>query len=178
MSPALEPGTLLVAPRSEDADPVFGRSVILVLDHEPNGIISGIVINRYSNQCVADASALALLFIDDPNAQAFWGGPLGDDPAILAQFSSIEGLEWFHLPKRMRRPFPIQNVGVIAVAEHPEPFEGKIKRARLYVGLCVWSAGQLEDEISDNQWQLAQATADDLFTADPTGLWSSLIDTH
>jgi putative AlgH/UPF0301 family transcriptional regulator len=174
--PALEPGTLLVAPRSEDADPVFGRSVVLVLDHEPNGIISGIVINRRLDQCVADTSALALLFIADPNAPTFWGGPLGDDPAILAQFSSIDGLEWFHLPTRMRRPFPLPDVGVISVAEHPEPFEDRIKQSRLFVGLCVWSKGQLEEEIeAQHAWQVARATHDDLFTPDPAGLWPKLL---
>ena len=49
--------------------------------------------------------------------------------------------------------------GVIAIAEHPEPFEDRIKQSRLFVGLCVWSKGQLEEEIeAQHAWQLAQAT--------------------
>ena len=89
----LRPGTLLVAPPSQDDDPVFARTVVLLLDREPNGITSGIAINRPLDQSVLDSSALALLFISEPDAPAFWGGPMGHDPAILAQFSATDGLE-------------------------------------------------------------------------------------
>src|SRR5215216_2990767 len=99
-SEALEPGTLLIAPPGEDADPVFGRSVILIVDRESNGITTGIAINRPTQQCVADTFALALLFVPDPQAPVFWGGPMGDEPAVLAQLTATDGLEWFHLGKR------------------------------------------------------------------------------
>jgi putative transcriptional regulator len=170
----LEPGTLLVAPPSEDHDSVFARAVILIVDREPNGITSGIVLNRLLGQQVADASALALLFVPDLTAPAFWGGPMGSDPAILAQFSANDGLEWFHLAKRQRRPFPLPDVGVISVAEHTEPFEGRIRRSRLYVGLCVWGAGQLESELRAGAWQVCQARHDDLFRSDTAALWDDL----
>ena len=173
-SPAIEPGILLVAPATEDHDSVFARAVILVVDREPNGITSGIVLNRHLGQQVADASALALLFVADLRAPAFWGGPMGTDPAIIAQFTANDGLEWFHLPKRMRRPFPLPDVGVIAVAEHPEPFEGRIRRARLYIGMCVWGAGQLESELHDGAWQLCPARVEDLFLTDTDRLWHDL----
>jgi hypothetical protein len=100
---------------------------------------------------------------------------MGTDPAILAQFNDTDGLAWFHLPKQQRRPFPLPDVGVIAVAEHPSPFTDRIERARLYVGLCVWGAGQLEREVERNQWQLAQASAEDLFRPDPQSLWDDLL---
>ena len=169
----LAPGSLLVAPATEDDDPVFARAVILIVDREPNGITAGLVLNRPSGY-IADTSARALLFIPDLNAPAFWGGPMGSDPAILAQFSALDGLEWFHLAKRQERPFPLPDVGVVAVGEHPEPFEGRILRARLFVGLCVWGAGQLESEIDSGAWQVAQATVDHLFRSDTATLWSDL----
>jgi putative transcriptional regulator len=174
-SGALEPGTLLVAAPSEDADPVFGRTVVLIVDREPNGIITGLAINRPLSQRVADTAALALVFVPDPSAIVFWGGPMGDDPAILAQLGDTRGLEWFHLGKLERRPFPLPDVGLIALGEHPEPFESRIRRARLYLGLCVWEAGQLESEVEQGVWHLANARADDLFRADPANLWSDLL---
>jgi len=167
---------LLIAPSSEDHDPTFARAVILIVDREPNGITSGIVLNRALGQQVVDASALALLFVDDLMAPAYWGGPLGTDPAVLAQFSANDGLEWFHLPKRMRRPFPLPDVGVIAVAEHPEPFENRIVRSRLFVGLCVWTAGQLESELRAGAWRLCHAAVEDVFRADPATLWDAVQD--
>ncbi|HEY3057348.1 MAG TPA: YqgE/AlgH family protein [Chloroflexota bacterium] len=170
---ALEPGTLLVAPATEDDDPIFARAVILIVDREPNGITAGLVLNRPSGH-IADTSARALLFIPDLNARAFWGGPMGTDPAILAQFSASDGLEWFHLATRQQRPFPLPDVGVIAVAEHPEPFEGRILRARLYAGLCVWGAGQLETEVDSGAWHVHAASIDHLFRPDTASLWADL----
>ena len=171
----IEPGTLLVAPRSDEPNSTFAKTVILVVDREPNGITTGIAINRPLEQRVIDSSALALLFVPEPDARVFWGGPMGSDPAVLAEFTACEGLEWFHLPIQQRRPFPLPDVGVIAVAEHPGPFEDCIRRARLFTGLCVWGRGQLEAELEHNAWQLRHATPDHVFSAHPERLWSDLL---
>jgi putative transcriptional regulator len=171
------PGSLLVAPPGRAADDrAFARAVILVVDREPSGISIGICLNRPLDSTVIDSSALALLFVSEPGAAVFWGGPMGSDPAILAQFSATDGLEWFHLPHEQRRPFPLPDVGVIAVAEHPSPFEDRIRRARLYVGLCVWARGQLEREVQRGDWRVARASADDIFTAMPEDLWTALVE--
>ncbi len=167
-------GTLLVATPQEGADAVFHHAVILVIDREPSGITTGICLNRPLETRVTDTSALALLFVGDPEARAFWGGPMGRDPAILAQFNAVDGLEWFHLPLQQRRPFPLADVGVIAVAEHTSPFEDRIVRARLYIGLCVWGRGQLERELTRGDWQTKQATPELIFTSEPDLLWKEL----
>jgi putative transcriptional regulator len=172
---SLAPGWVLVAPPSHDADPLFARSAVLIVDREPNGITTAITINRPLDQRVVDISALALLFVSEPDAPAYSGGPVGSDLAVLAQFSAVDGLEWFHLGHRQQRPFPLPEVGVISVAEHPEPFEGRIVRARLFVGLCVWGRGQLEAEVDQDAWLLRRATPDDLFTATPELLWADLV---
>jgi hypothetical protein len=100
---------------------------------------------------------------------------MGNDPGILAQFNDTDGLEWFHLPIRQQRPFPLPDVGVIAVAEHPGPFEDRIRRARLFSGLCVWGRGQLEAELARDAWHVRHATSDDLFTDQPKRLWADLL---
>jgi putative transcriptional regulator len=170
----LRPGTLLRARAESDPGDVLARTVILIVDREPNGITTGIALNRPLERRVTETSALALLFIPDPAARAFWGGPMGNDPAILAQFSATDGLEWFHLPHRQLRPFPLADVGVIAVAEHPDPFDGRILRARLFIGLCVWGRGQLEGEVDRGAWTLARASVASVFSAHPERLWAEL----
>ena len=174
----IAPGVLLVAPPREDTDSPFARAAILVLDREPNGITTGLAINKpLQDQRAMDASALVLRFISDPNAPAYWGGPMGKDPAILAEFSGgRDGLEWFHLPFEQQRPFPLPNVGVVAVAEHTDVFEGRIVRARLFVGLCVWGRNQLEAEVARGDWLLTEVTNDDIFTPEPDELWRRLVD--
>jgi putative AlgH/UPF0301 family transcriptional regulator len=168
-------GTLLVAAPTEPTGSVFEHAVILVVDAEPNGIVTGICLNRPLQERALESSALALLFLPGPDAPSFWGGPMGHDPAILAQFRSTEGLEWFHLPIEQRRPFPLPDVGVIAVAEHQMPFEDRILQARLFVGLCVWGRGQLGRELERNAWQMRQSRREDIFCERPEQLWSSLI---
>lgn len=174
MPDLLRPGVALVAPRSQDNDPHFARTVVLILDREPNGITSGLVLNRPTTKAATEESALALLFVPDPTATVFWGGPMGHDPAVLAQFTDTQGLEWFHLPIQQRRPFPLPDVGLIAVAEHPSPFEDRITRSRLYSGLTVWGRGQLEAELEHDAWLLRAATADMIFAPDPEHLWDDL----
>jgi putative transcriptional regulator len=172
----LAPGVLLIAPPAEDPDATFARTVVLVVDREPNGITTAIAINRpLPQQRAMDASALVLRFLADPSEPAYWGGPMGRDPAILAEFSDPSGLEWFHLPIEQPRPFPLPSVGVIAVAEHTDVFEGRIQRARLFVGLCVWGRNQLERELDAGKWQLVQAAPDDIFTPEPEQLWQKLV---
>ncbi len=173
----MAPGALLVAPPRDDPSDVFDRAVILVVDREPSGITIGICLNRPLESTVIDSSALALLFVPEPDARAFWGGPMGHDPAILAQFTAVDGLEWFHLPHEQPRPFPLPDVGVIAVAEHPSPFEDRILRARLFIGLCVWARGQLEREVARGAWRVAaaSASAEEIFSAEPESLWPRLI---
>jgi len=154
---------------------VFARTVVLIVDREPNGITTALAINRPLQQQVMDSSALALLFVPEPHAPTYWGGPMGSDPAIVAQFSDVDGLEWFHLPIEQRRPFVLPDVGLVAVAEHAGPLDGRILRARLFVGLCVWGRGQLEAEVERGAWLLGQATQETLFADHPERQWTDLV---
>src|SRR6266508_6379531 len=133
-SDTFEPGSLLIAAPSEDTDPVFGRAVVLIVDCEPNGITTGIAINRPLRQRVAETAALALLFVPDPSALVYWGGPMGEDPAVLAELSAVDGLEWFHLGKRQRRPFPLPDLVLLAPGVPPAPFEARLGRAEPPLG--------------------------------------------
>jgi putative transcriptional regulator len=165
---------LLVATPREPPGSTFEQAVILIVDAEPNGIVTGICLNRPLDARVIDTSALALLFVTEPDARVFWGGPMGSDPAILAQLSGVDGLEWFHLPIEQRRPFPLPDVGVIAVAEHTGPFEDRITRARVFVGLCVWGRGQLEGELGRGDWVVHASAPEHIFSDTPGRLWASL----
>ena len=163
-------GTLLVATPSEDDDPMFGGTVILVVDREPHWTITGLVLNRRLDTPAIDQAARATLFLTDFAAPAYWGGPVGTDPVILGELAPDPDVEWFHLDRQQRRPFPLPGLGLIALGEHHEPFEGRLGRARLYVGLCVWAAIMLEREIDRGDWWVTRATVEDVFATDSEAL--------
>ena len=173
---ALVPGTLLVAPPSEDDDPTFGRTVVMLVDREPSWTVAGLVLNRPMSTPAIDQAARAALFLSNLEAPAFWGGPVGSDPVILAELlppmdpDEPDDLAWFHLDQEQRRPFPLPGLGLIALGEHFDPFDGRIVRARLFVGLSIWAAGQLQREIDRGEWWLVQGTVADVFDDAPETL--------
>jgi putative transcriptional regulator len=168
----LVPGTLLVAPPAEDDDPTFGRTVVLLVDREPPWTVAGLVLNRPLDTPAIDQAARAALFLPDVGAQAFSGGPIGSDPVLLVELrppldaGPSDDLAWFHLDQQARRPFPLPGLGLVALGEHHDAFEGRIARARLFVGLSIWAAVQLRREIEHGDWWLTPATIEDVF--DPT----------
>src|SRR5262249_55887737 len=150
--------------------PVFGGTVVMIVDREPHWTITGLVLNRRLDAPAIDQAARAALFLPDFRAPAYWGGPVGNGPGGLAPLSEGPGVEGFHLAQPQRRPFPLPGVGLIALGEHHEPFEGLLGRARLYVGLCVWAAVQLEREIERGDWWLARASVEDVFSPETEAL--------
>jgi len=46
--------------------------------------------------------------------------------------------------------------------------------ARYFLGLMLWEAGDLEDQVSQNTWELRPADVDMVFRAKSPGLWNSL----
>ena len=166
------PGTLLLAEPSQHEDPTFGDAVILVFDREPNGISTGLLLNRPTERRAIEETAVAALLLPDAQAPVFRGGPMGQQPSILAEVDRPDGLEWFHLPMEARRPFPLPNVAVVALGEHADAFAERIRRARLYVGLCVWGRNQLEREVERGDWATARAEPGDVFCEAPEALWA------
>lgn len=168
-------GTLLVAPRSGEADALFEKAVVLVVDREPSSVV-GLALNRPLEHRAIEESALAALVLPDPQAAAMWGGPMGKRLAILAEVTSEEGLEWFHLPTRHRRPFPLPGLALIALGEHLDAFKDRVKRARLYVGMCVWTPAQLDAEIGRGDWLATRVSLDDVFHAEPERQWEEALE--
>lgn len=50
-----------------------------------------------------------------------------------------------------------------------------VRRARVFAGHAGWEAGQLEAEMEEESWIVEPTLREDVFTADPEGLWSSLL---
>jgi putative transcriptional regulator len=153
-------GRLIVAsPVLED--PNFRRSVVLMIEHGPEGAI-GVVLNRPT-----DVSARGALpdFSDalPESSRIHLGGPVEPDSFIL--------LADFAAPDEAAA-ITFASVGVVD-PERPAP---TMHAVRAFGGYAGWSAGQLEDELAEEAWIEADAQPGDVFTDEPDRLWSRVLD--
>ncbi|MDP9284574.1 MAG: YqgE/AlgH family protein, partial [Actinomycetota bacterium] len=50
-----------------------------------------------------------------------------------------------------------------------------VRRVRVFAGYAGWGAGQLEAELAEPSWILADAEPDDAFADDPDELWRTVL---
>ena len=159
-------GRLLVATPSL-SDPNFARTVVLLLQHDDEDGAMGVVLNRPSGQPVDDhLDGWGVVAPDPPDV--FMGGPVGTEVAIAAATTP--------------RPGPLPDdidaltdfMGVVDLQLDPSTLLDRVV-VRVFAGYAGWSPGQLEDEIAEDAWWVADADRDDLVTPDPFGLWRRVL---
>ncbi|MEY9215456.1 YqgE/AlgH family protein [Thermobifida halotolerans] len=167
-------GALLVAtPLLED--PNFYRSVVFVIDDDPAEGTLGVVINRPSELEVGDVLADWGRHATRP-AVMFAGGPVGEDTglALAVPDDGQKPLGWRSLDAMDTGVWP-NGLGTVDLDAPPEIVAAALRRLRVFAGYAGWSAGQLRTEIDEGAWYVLPATADDVFCADPHGLWSRVL---
>ncbi|MGI9595377.1 MAG: YqgE/AlgH family protein, partial [Acidimicrobiales bacterium] len=50
-----------------------------------------------------------------------------------------------------------------------------IEQVRVFAGYAGWASGQLEGEIANRSWWVVDGHISDLFTDDPSRLWSQVL---
>jgi putative transcriptional regulator len=156
-------GQLIVA-SPQLGDPNFARSVVLITEHNDEGAM-GIVLNRPSTATVSEA-APELEGIVEPGEDVYVGGPVQPSSVIvLAEWDTPdEGVPVF------------DRIGFVAAGSDPDDLAVSVRRARLFAGFAGWSPGQLEGELARDDWILEAAVPEDVFAADPEGLWSDVLE--
>jgi putative transcriptional regulator len=157
-------GRLLVATPTL-YDPNFFRTVVLVLEHGDDGAL-GVVLNRPSETVVGetlpDWSSLTSL----PQV-VFVGGPVAPEAAIglaQAETGGVEG--WAPL---------FGHLGTVDLGRPPLELPVLVQNLRVFAGHAGWSAGQLDGEVESGGWFVLDAAPDDIFTAEPGGLWAAVL---
>jgi putative transcriptional regulator len=143
-------------------DPNFRRTVVLVTHHDDEGAM-GLVLTRPSEVRVVDAVP-DLASLPCASDVVHVGGPVQPDAIMaLAEFDDVDdALE----------PV-VGSVGFMS-AESPTD-ELVVRRVRVFAGYAGWGAGQLEAELAEPSWILADAEPDDAFADDPDELWRSVL---
>lgn len=155
-------GQLLVASPGL-LDPNFRRAVVLVTEHTQEGA-AGLVLNRPSPVPVEVAVPDLEALVED-DEEVWVGGPVQPEAVlVLGEFLDPDDAT---VPLFGSLGFPS--------LEEPEDIVRVTTRRRVFAGYAGWGDGQLEAELSNEDWILESPLPDDPFTDDPDALWADVL---
>jgi putative transcriptional regulator len=158
-------GQLLVA-APWIGDPRFERTVILIVEHGPGGAV-GIVINKpVGEQSLASViKALGQKGGDvSGSVRVFSGGPVQLEVGLVIHSADYHRPETVALTDRISMTSSVAILRDIGVKRGP----AKILVAFGYAG---WGPGQLEHEIEEHAWGIAEAEPTLVFDEDKDNVW-------
>jgi len=146
-------------------DYYFGRSVILLAEHNEEGTF-GVIVNK---RITANFNEVLKDF-PDFNAPVFLGGPvetnnlfyihtLGDQ--VEGAVEILDGLYWGG---------DIEALKELILIKKAEP-----RDIRFFVGYSGWSPNQLDEELKKNSWVISNISKDILLKTDSEKLWDDLL---
>ncbi|MBL70182.1 MAG: hypothetical protein CML95_01355 [Rhodobiaceae bacterium] len=148
-------------------DPRFERSVIYMLAHDHEGA-TGFVVNHPTDGLTLGEAASNLpdsvANTGLRNLPVFVGGPVQPESGFVLYANDDEETRGGAVSVTQSLDILIQ------AAEAKGP-----KRMRLVLGYAGWGPGQLENEIQDNVWLIAEANIADVFAIDSKALYKRLI---
>ena len=153
---------LISAPHLTD---IFRRSVIYLVEHNESGSV-GFVLNKPMKYNIDE------VIEDFPEfpSKVFLGGPVQTE---LVNFlhktpDKIEG--GYEIQNGIYWGGNFENLKIMAEANSINP-----KDFRFFVGYAGWSPNQLEDELKENSWYVADANKDFIFSSEPEKLWQNIL---
>jgi putative transcriptional regulator len=165
MTDSFRPTFLLSMPQMQD--PNFARTVVLLCDYVPEGAF-GLVVNRPTEFAANEMVKLEPPVLAGNGLPLFFGGPVQPErgwilvtepPQEPEHRTIVEGLYLTASPDVLRQ----------VLEAHPEP------RARVIAGYAGWGPGQLDDELAQSAWLMADVQLDLVFDVDPAVMWETAI---
>lgn len=146
------------------SDPGFSRTVVFLCEHGDDGSI-GFVLNRPSKSNIGDL----LPELYNPALTVFEGGPVQNDtlhmihkmPEIMGGLEIAKGIFWGGSYTDLSK--------IIQDTEFPA------EAIRLFIGYSGWEKGQLEEELKDGAWLVADGFEDLIFETQPQEIWQNSI---
>ena len=164
---SVEKGVLLVASPSLE-DPNFRESVVLVVQHGPEGTV-GLILNRSTKVLLSEVLP-DLTVLKGTSHRLFAGGPV-EPTSLLLLFrlkepptdarSVFDGVYVGGTPKVLER--------IITQAKPTETF-------RAFAGFAGWAPGQLKFEMLQGAWAILPPDSTGIFNNNPATFWQDCID--
>lgn len=146
-------------------DPNFARAVVLIAEHTDDGAM-GLILNRPTDAVVAEAVE-ELAGVVEPGEPVFVGGPVQEQSVmVLAEFDD----------PAQAAALVIEDVGFLPADAQLEDLSGHTRRARVFAGHAGWGPGQLDVELEEGSWIVADPRTDEVFSEEPDELWSAALE--
>jgi putative transcriptional regulator len=143
----------------------FHRSVVLVCQHDPEGAF-GLMLNRTTSKTVGEALVANL----PPSVK--------DQPLYLGGPVQPQTLSFLHSAAVLRDANVMLNLNVghslDVLLDLSESFS-ESQKLRMFAGYAGWSAGQLDNEMSRQDWLVHPASIELIFSAEPAQLWRTIL---
>ena len=171
MEPESLSGRLLVATPLL-GDPNFRRTVILIVEDEPEEGTLGVVLNRPTEVQVGQVLESWTDLVTGPTV-VFKGGPVSPNSALALALAlgEDEPLGWRSLDGSSL----MSRIGLVDLEAPPELLAGGITSLRVFAGYAGWGPGQLQAEIDEGAWYVLPGEPTDAFLAEPEQLWPAVL---
>lgn len=157
---------LIAMPSLSETDTVFSRSVVFLCEHSEEGAM-GIIINKPLNVSLGSVLEHLEIKSDDStinNLPVYMGGPVGQEHGFIIHEPYREDEAEDDLVISASR----DTLADIADGQGPERFF-------VSLGYTGWDAGQIEDEISRNDWLMVPYDKEIIFNTPIEQRWSKAI---
>jgi len=161
----LSAGFLIAMPQL--GDPNFHRTVVLILQHSPEGA-EGLVLNRPTQMTLEELARGQSLAVAGARGRepVYLGGPLEphrgfvlhDRNGVVEKDSVVPGV---FLSKTKDALAELLGDGLGSV--------------RLFLGYAGWGPHQLEDELAQGSWLFTEATPERVLRSDAESLWDEVL---
>lgn len=163
---------LLIASPAMD-DLLFRHSVIYLCEHKKDGAM-GIMINRPTDTSVAEVIANINFMMAEsrsfpPNSVIFMGGPVALDQGFVLHSRCVPAFERsIEVGNDIWLTYSPDALRTLGLAHEPENY-------LVTLGCCTWQEQQLEEEIRQNMWLLADASTEIIFKQPYHQRWESAV---
>lgn len=146
-------------------DPNFNRTAVYLTAYDANGAV-GFVVNRPTNLTLSDV----LPEFTGLTHRLFYGGPVEQNTLHF-----IHSCPQFAHDSKQIQPGVFWGGDLEAIAGGIRNGIVGENQIRFFIGYSGWSAGQLDDELTEHAWFVSKAEKEYIFHDHPELLWKTVL---